>query len=89
MHIQHRLLSKVCFAVPNDGKRTAKEGHFARVRGLKSGIPDVFLACARGPFHGLFIEFKHGKNKATALQTEMMLKFTEQGLYVCHMLFAT
>ena len=44
--------------VPNGGGRTPWEGRAFKRRGVKSGVPDIFLPAARGEYHGLWIELK-------------------------------
>ena len=56
------------FHIPNEGKRSARAGADLKRQGLKSGVPDIFLPVPRGEYHGLFIELKYGKNKATKVQ---------------------
>lgn len=58
------------YHVPNGGKRTAVEAARFRAAGVKAGVPDIFLPCAKAspcPFspaheprlyHGLYIELK-------------------------------
>lgn len=49
-------------AVVNEGKRS-EAGHYqAKLAGLAKGFPDMQLMIARGGYHALFIENKHGKN---------------------------
>jgi hypothetical protein len=49
--------------VPNGGSRHPIEAVNLRRQGVKRGVPDIFLDCARGGYHGLRIELKtqHGK----------------------------
>lgn len=67
------------FHVPNGGWRGNAEAGRLKAQGVKAGIPDLFLPVARGKYHGLFIELKVGKNKASANQTWWLKKLNEQG----------
>ena len=49
-----------------------------KASGMKRGYPDIFLPVARGPFHGLFIELKVGKNKTSEYQDAWLEALTEQ-----------
>jgi hypothetical protein len=71
-----------CFAIPNGGSRHILEAVNLKRQGVTAGVPDVFCALSRKGFHGLFIEFKAGKNKLTELQRQMISKLAEQG-YQC------
>lgn len=70
------------FAVPNEGKRPYKTASRMVAEGLKSGVPDLVFPVARGPYHGLFIEMKYGRNKLTANQDVWMKHLLDQG-YLC------
>ena len=61
----------VAHAVPNGGARPARtvmrrgkacrvsvEGQKLKRQGLRKGVPDVSIPAPRGPYHGLYIEFK-------------------------------
>lgn len=52
---------KLMFAVPNAAKRNLNTAMYMKAEGLASGVPDIFLPCARGAYHGLFIELKRAK----------------------------
>jgi hypothetical protein len=49
------------FAVPNGGQRNLKVASNLKAEGVKAGAPDIILPCARGIWHGLFIELKRRK----------------------------
>ncbi len=71
---------------PNGGKRNAFEAARFKEIGVKPGVPDVFMAVASDSFHGLFIEFKSGRNGLTISQRDMLLKLLNQKykVAVCH-----
>lgn len=70
---------KLLYHIPNGGKRDAKTAIALKRQGVKAGVPDLHLPVARGGYHGLYIELKVGKNKATELQKEWIADLTQQG----------
>ena len=44
--------------IPNGGSRHPIEAVNLKRQGVKAGVPDLFLPCARGKYHGLYIEMK-------------------------------
>lgn len=59
---------KLAFAIPNGGQRNIVTAKKLRAEGVRSGIPDWCLPIPMGGYTGLWIEFKHGKNKLTTEQ---------------------
>lgn len=70
---------KLLFHIPNGGKRNVREAAMLKAAGVKAGVPDLFLPVARGPYHGLFIELKYGKNNATEKQKVWIKDLNAQG----------
>jgi len=66
---QHPELAML-FAVPNGGARHPAVAAQLKAEGVKAGVPDIFLAVARGRWHGLFVELKRAdrSNHATSAQ---------------------
>lgn len=70
-------------AVPNGGSRHPIEAVHLKQQGVKPGIPDIFLPCARGQYHGLYIELKRIKGwKISSAQVEVMDALAGQGYAV-------
>ena len=67
------------FAIPNGGRRDAREAHFLKLGGVKPGVPDMMFPAARHGYHGLFIELKAGKNKATPAQEQWLALLNDAG----------
>ena len=73
--------------IPNGGKRSKSEAARFKVQGVKAGVPDIFLPCARGGYHGLYIELKRTKGgKISAAQKEWIDALRGQGykVIVCY-----
>ena len=68
--------------IPNGGKRSKREAAIFRAMGVRAGIPDLFLPCARGGYHGLYIEMKALDGKLSAAQCETIDMLRRQG-YRC------
>ena len=54
----------------------------AKKQGNKKGVPDVFLDVPKGPWHGLRIEMKVGKNKPTSEQVDWLSRYVGHGYLV-------
>lgn len=67
--------------IPNGGSRNAIEAARLKAQGVKAGIPDIFLPCARGGFHGLYIELKRQKGGRVSPEQKEILAALEQAGY--------
>ena len=56
------------FAVPNGTRTTPHIASRMKAEGVLKGVSDIFLPCARGGYHGLFIEMKALKGSASPEQ---------------------
>jgi hypothetical protein len=74
------------FAIPNAGQRSLQVLNYYKSEGLKTGVPDLFLATPNNNYHGLFIEMKIGKNKLTKEQARwaVMLGMNDYKHIVCY-----
>jgi hypothetical protein len=71
---------RLLHAIPNGGSRNPIEARHLKEQGVKAGIPDIFLPCARGEWHGLYIEMKRRKGgRVSDEQREMIRLLIEQG----------
>lgn len=78
----HREEAACLFAIPNGGARNAVTGRKLKEEGVLPGVPDLFLAIARGDWHGLFIEMKTLRGKASKAQLEMLARLELRGYRV-------
>lgn len=80
-------INALFFAIPNGertGWGTAKK---TTAEGRKPGVPDLFLACARLGYHGLFIEMKREKGGTVSAEQHAMhdaLRLSGYFVAVCH-----
>ncbi|MBR4442533.1 MAG: VRR-NUC domain-containing protein [Clostridia bacterium] len=66
--------------IPNGGYRGKTEAGRFKAMGVKSGVPDLFLPVARGPWHGLWIELKRTKGgRLSWMQVRWIARLYEQG----------
>lgn len=56
------------FAIPNGGQRHIAVAAKLKREGVRAGVPDIFVALARGGYHGLFLEMKFGKGRLSDKQ---------------------
>lgn len=47
--------------------------------GVRAGVPDLHMACARGGYHSLYIELKIRNNKPSQAQRDMIYKLQMEG----------
>lgn len=73
---------ELLFACPNGGERHGAVAAKLKAEGVKAGVPDLFLPVPKQPFHGLFIEMKHGKNTTTEAQRWWLRRLKRQGYEV-------
>lgn len=67
------------FHIPNGGSRNKAEAAHLKEQGVSAGVPDLCFPAARHGYHGLYIEMKAGKNKATAAQKEWLELLNKNG----------
>ncbi len=67
------------FAVPNGGRRDAVTGARLKAEGVKAGVPDIWLPVARCGYHGLVIELKAPRGRASREQRAWIGALEEQG----------
>ena len=68
----------------NGVKLTAAQAGKAKAAGMLKGAHDVCLPVARGPYIGLSIELKAGKNKPTEEQLDYGLRLAREGWQVAY-----
>lgn len=79
MHLKRYPELEGAFAIPNGGKRDAREAMRLKAEGVRPGIPDIFIPAARGKYHGLFIEMKSPKGKVSEYQENMLVLLNSFG----------
>jgi len=70
---------EMLFAIPNGGRRDAVTGARLKAEGVKAGVPDLFLPCPAGKWHGLFIELKAPGGRPSAEQRRMIERLRKAG----------
>ena len=66
-------------AIPNGGKRHVAVARKLKAEGVKAGVPDICLPVGRSGWNALYIELKHGRNKATQEQQMWLWALTQEG----------
>jgi hypothetical protein len=72
----------VTWATPNAARRSPQMAAMMKAEGLRSGVPDVFMAMPRGEYHGLFLEFKSHTGRLTENQKVYVINLRNMGYQV-------
>ena len=80
----HNLDYRLLLAIPNGGQRHIAVATKLKAEGVRSGVPDLFLAVARWDIKaaGLWIELKGARGKPTHNQLEYADLLRRQGYHV-------
>jgi hypothetical protein len=70
---------RLLFAIPNGAARDKITGAMLKREGVRAGVPDLCLPCARRGYHGLFIELKVGRNRPAEKQAAWLDALTQAG----------
>lgn len=70
---------ELLYAIPNGGARNVQTGARLKAEGVRRGVPDMHLPVARGPFIGLWLEFKTDKGRADEAQVKRMERLRAAG----------
>lgn len=84
---KYGLDERVLFAIPNGGERNIIVAARLKAEGVRSGVPDLFLACCRNGYNGLFIEMKKTKGGRVSDNQKCymdILKSSGYAAVVCH-----
>lgn len=78
--LQYREFANLLIAIPNGGQRDVRVARKLKAEGVVAGVPDLFLAIARGQSHGMWIEMKNGKaGRVSEHQHYMLDALARQG----------
>ena len=61
------------FAIPNGGKRNAREAARLKRQSVNAGVADVFLPVPGPPYHGLWIEMKRARGSINTTENQRKL----------------
>lgn len=84
---RYGIPEQLLFAIPNGGQRNIITAKRMKDEGVRSGIPDLFLAVPRGNFHGLFIEMKKSQGGVVSDNQKACMEILSNCNYcvsVCH-----
>lgn len=77
-------LANCSIHIPNERKSSPQYGALLKRMGVRSGVSDVFIACPKGPYCGMWLEMKYAKGKLTVNQKQFLEDMSAQGYYaVC------
>lgn len=78
---QYPHLAKLFFAIPNGGRRNAREAARMKAEGVTAGVADAILLApsSNGEYNSLCIEFKTEKGRQSDAQKEFQKDAESQG----------
>lgn len=83
-HALYGLPEFALYAIPNAAKRSFQLAAYCKAEGLRSGIPDLFLAVPRFDIDagGLYLEMKIKPGKPSETQLVVIDSFRQLGYHV-------
>lgn len=74
------------YAIPNGGKRNAREAAHLKRQGVKAGVPDVCLPVPRAQYGALYMELKAKDGLVSDKQADWVVGLQKLGnaVYVCY-----
>lgn len=75
-------VARRAYAIPNGGHRHIAVAGKLRAEGVRKGVLDVCIPVPSGEAHGLYIEFKAGRNHLTPEQVEEAAALVRDGYAV-------
>lgn len=75
--IYHPL--KWLHSIPNGGDRDRRTAANMKAEGVKAGVADLCLPCARKGYHGLYLEMKNASGVQSKAQKEFQLFVESEG----------
>ncbi len=83
LELQYPELRAHTFHVPNERKAKPLTGLILKTMGVRSGVSDLFIAYPVGRYHGMFVEMKSLKGRATQNQMDFLIQMRKAGYYAC------
>ena len=74
-----RILGIPIVHIPNEGKRSPRQGSEEVRMGLSKGFPDLFLPVPRGKYHGMMIEMKVTGGRLSPEQRKWLVLLRDSG----------
>lgn len=68
--------------IPNEGLTSPKTAGIRKRKGVKAGIPDLFLPVAKHGYNGFYIELKKQGGKVSDAQSLILMALFDQGYFV-------
>lgn len=81
--VRFNNLDKFIFHIANERRTTPQQGALLKRMGVLAGVSDLCVMKPSGMFHGLFIELKAEKGKATPKQLEFLETMRSNGYDAC------
>lgn len=77
--LAYPAFTKLFFAVPNGGRRNAREAAIMKTEGVTAGVADAILLIPNKDFHALCIEFKTDTGRQSEHQKQFQTAVERQG----------
>lgn len=87
LKLKFRSIVKFVYKIEHAGEKTITEGKKLKEAGLQDGVFDYFITIPINSYHGLWLEFKHGKKKLSNAQ-QVFKELQEFQNYKCDVAYS-